>query len=252
MEKTFLEWIVFLLQKYGMEFLKGMGVTVIIAMLGTLLGFLIGFIMGIIQTIPVSPEQGRIRNGMVSLLKRIVSIYVTVFRGTPMMVQAMVIYYGSSQMLGWDMPSFGAAVLVLSINTGAYMAETVRGGILSIDPGQMEGAIALGMSHVQLMQKVVLPQAFRNLIPQMGNMFVTNIKDTSVLNIISVTELFFATKTISGAYYRYFEAYTITAAIYLFLTIIADRLLKILESVLNGKADYEMVSEEELRKLIGE
>lgn len=138
-----------------------------------------------------------------------------------------------------------AAVIVVSLNTGAYMAETVRGGICSIDPGQAEGAKALGMSHVVTMMTVILPQAFRNILPQMGNNFITNIKDTSVLNIISVSELFFTTKTVAGSYYKYFEAYTITAVIYLVLTVVFNFLFGLLEKWCAPEKEYALIDVEE-------
>ena len=168
-----------------------------------------------------------------------------------MIVQAMVIYYGSLQAFNIDLNSFTAAIIVVSLNTGAYMAETVRGGIQSVDPGQQEGAKALGMSHMLTMITIVLPQTFRNILPQMGNNFIANIKDTSVLNIISVTELFFTTKTVAGSYYKYFEAYTITAVIYLALTIVFNLLFKLLEKYSAPKSGYEMVNVEDYERSLG-
>ena len=165
-----------------------------------------------------------------------------------MIVQAMVVYYGSSQALDLNIAPMAAAIFVLSLNTGGYAAEIVRGGIISVDNGQMEGAKALGMSHVSMMVNIVLPQALHNTTPQLSNLFVTNIKDTSVLNVISVTELFFITKSAAGTYFRFFEAYTITAMIYLLLTIIINKMLEIFERYLAGKSDYVLVSEEELRQ----
>ena len=125
------------------------------------------------------------------------------------------------------------------------MAETVRGGILSIDPGQHEGAKALGMSHFTTMFSVILPQAFRNIIPEMGNLFITNLKMTSVLNVIGIAELYFVTKTAANVYYCYFEAFTLTGLIYLVLCIIFSRLLKLLEKKMAGKTDYELAMEYE-------
>ena len=115
-----------------------------------------------------------------------------------MIVQAMVVYYGAMSLFDIDMSAMFAGFLVVSINTGAYMAETVRGGIESIDEGQREAAVAIGMDHFQTMRYVVLPQALRNIMPQIGNNLIINIKDTSVLNVISVTELYFASKSAAG------------------------------------------------------
>lgn len=154
-----------------------------------------------------------------------------------MIVQAMVIYYGSMQ-LGLRMPVLAAAVFIVSINTGAYMAEIIRGGIISVDKGQKEAAHAIGMTHWQSMIYVVLPQAVRNIMPSIGNEFVVNIKDSSVLNVISVNELFFMSKSAAGTYLRYFEVFFITACIYLVLTFTVTRLLRLLERKMDGKTNY--------------
>lgn len=158
-----------------------------------------------------------------------------------MMVQAMVIYYGTAQYYGINMNTLGAGILVLSLNSGAYMAESVRGAITGIDSGQLEGAYAIGFTHLQAMIHVVIPQAFRNLIPQIGNMFISSIKDTSVLSVISVSELFFIARGVTGTYYRFFETYIIISVIYLVLTFVTSRLLRLLEKRLDGAKDYELV-----------
>ena len=134
----------------------------------------------------------------------ILIIYIEFFRGTPMIVQAMVIFYGSALAFGIDMDRTVAAIFIVSINTGAYMAEIVRGGVISIDKGQFEAAQAIGMNHVQTMLHVVLPQVIRNILPATGNQFIINIKDTSVLNVIGVTELFFQTKSVAGNNFQIF------------------------------------------------
>ena len=242
MEKNIFEWILFLLQKYGIYFWKGTVITLETSILGTLFGFLLGFLLGIIQSTPVHPEDGRLKRIYYKVIKTISNIFIHVFRGTPMMVQAMVIYYGLKQ-YGVDISSFSAAVLVILLNTGAYMAETVRGGIISIDNGQFEGGKALGMSHFTIMFSVVLPQAFRNIIPEMGNLFITNLKMTSVLNVIGIAELYFATKTAANTYYRYFEAFLITGAIYFVLCAVFTKLLTLLEKKLADKNDYELATE---------
>lgn len=243
MEKSFLEWIIFLLDKYGNYYLQGTLTTLKISLVGTVIGYLIGFAVGIIRSTPIVPEESRIRRWGTSLLIKFTGIYVGIFRGTPMIVQAMVIYYGSLQIFGLDLSPFTAALLVVGLNTGSYMSETVRGGIISIDPGQIEGAKAIGMTHLKTMVLVVLPQVLRNIIPQMGNTFVSNIKDTSVLNVVAVTELFFVTKSAAGTYYKYFEAYTITAMIYLVLTFAANQILKMIERIIEGKKSYTLAEE---------
>ncbi len=242
MEKNIFEWLIFLLQKYGEYFWKGTVVTLETSILGTILGLLLGFLIGIVQSTPVHREDSRAKRIYYKSLKGISAIFVHVFRGTPMMVQAMVIYYGLKQ-YGVSISPFHAAVLVIMLNTGAYMAETVRGGIISIDNGQFEGGKALGMSHFTIMFSVILPQAFRNIIPEMGNLFITNLKMTSVLNVIGIAELYFATKTAANTYYRYFEAFLITGAIYFILCAVFTKLLQVLEKKLEDKKDYELATE---------
>lgn len=226
---------IFLKNKEG--FIKGTAVTLLISLVGTMIGLLIGMLIGVIRTIPDGSNP--LSNFFLGLLKALMNIYVQVLRGTPMIVQSMLLYFGLLQFAGIDLKPLTAAFIVVSINTGAYMAEVVRGGIGSIDKGQFEACQALGMSHFQTMRYVVLPQAFRNIIPSVGNEFIVNIKDTSVLNVISVSELFFTTKSIAGANLKYFETYLITSAIYLILTLSIAGLLHLLERKLRGSDSYE-------------
>lgn len=235
----------FLFGHFGAQFAKGTVTTLELAFLGTFLGCLLGFLVGIVQSITVDSHSSAASRVVVKALKALVAVYVEVFRGTPMMVQAMVIYYGSAQAWGIDLDPFLSGILVLSLNTGAYMAESVRGAITGIDRGQLEGAYAIGFTHVQAMTRVIIPQAFRNLIPQIGNMFISSIKDTSVLNVISVTELYFIGRGVSSAYYRFFETYFIISMIYLFLTFVTSRLLGYMEKRLDGAKDYELVVDDE-------
>ncbi len=232
--------IVFIIQKYGFTLIEGAGTTLIIALIGTIVGCLIGFVVGVIQTIPISKKDNIFKRIFVRLIKIVLDIYVEVFRGTPMMVQAMFIFYGSAIMFNIRMDMWTAAYFIVSINTGAYMAETVRGGILSIPEGQTEGAMAIGMTHFQTMLYVIIPQALRNIMPQIGNNLIINIKDTCVLSSIGVVELFFVTKTVSGAYYTVFEAYSITMIIYLIMTVFFSKLLRLFEKKLNGPEDYSL------------
>ena len=247
----FLGRLLFLLDRYGVSLLQGAGRTLVIAIIGTAIGCLIGFIVGIIQTIPVSKNDNLFKKIILRIVKIILAIYVEVFRGTPMMVQAMFIYYGSLQYLGIDMTMWAAAIFIVSINTGAYMAETVRGGILSIDRGQTEGAAAIGMNHFTTMVYVVLPQALRNIMPQIGNNLIINIKDTCVLSVISVVELFFVSKGIAGAYYTYFETFTLTMVIYLIMTVVCSRLLMLMEKKMDGSDTYDLATTDTLAHTSG-
>lgn len=234
---TFFGWVRFLLEQYGPLFLSGVGVTLIVAITGTLAGFLLGLLVAILRTIPTSPKDPAVKRVPLKILSWLLGVYIEVFRGTPMIVQAMVIYYGGMT-VGVRLPVLTAAILIVSVNTGAYMAEIIRGGIISVDRGQKEAAHAIGMTHWQSMIYVVLPQAVRNIMPSIGNEFVVNIKDSSVLNVISVNELFFMSKSAAGTYLRYFEVFFITACIYLVLTFTVTRLLRLLERKMDGKTNY--------------
>ncbi|MEA4912786.1 MAG: amino acid ABC transporter permease [Oscillospiraceae bacterium] len=251
MPSGFIERIGFILERYGASLLQGAGKTLLIAFVGTLIGCVIGFLCGIVKTIPVEKSDGVLKKVLLRIVGFIIDIYVEVFRGTPMMVQAMFIYYGAAIVFGIDMQVMFAAFFIVSINTGAYMAETVRGGILSIDPGQTEGAKAIGMTHFQTMTSVILPQALRNIMPQIGNNLIINIKDTCVLSCISVVELFFASKSVAGTYYVYFETFTITMAMYLIMTVFFSRLLRYVENRMDGPDNYDLATADTLAHTSG-
>ena len=162
--------IIYLLQQYGPSFAKGAGVSMWLALVGTLFGCIIGFLVGIVQTIPIDRNDSTAKKILVKIVKFILACYVEFFRGTPMMGTGNVLFISVVHIcFNINMSMWFAAIFIVSINTGAYMAETVRGGILSIDPGQTEGAKAIGMTHVQTMIHVILPQALRNIMPQIGN-----------------------------------------------------------------------------------
>lgn len=236
-----LEWVIRIISENWPMFLRGAGATLVIALTGTILGAIIGLISGVIRTIPV-PERGA-KKIFLKTVNILLSIYIEFFRSTPMIVQAMVFYYGSALAFGLDMNVFVAAIIVVSINTGAYMAEIVRGGVVSIDKGQFEAAHAIGMNHVQTMWNIVLPQVIRNILPATGNQFIINIKDTSVLNVISVTELYFVTKSISGNNFRYFESFFVACMIYFVMTFIITRILLYFEKKLEGSSNYTVVGD---------
>ncbi len=196
--------IINIFSKYWPMFLRGAGTTLYISMVGTIVGSVIGLLVGLIRTIP-APERG-FKKILIKIVNGILSFYVEFFRGTPMIVQAMVIYYGSAQAFGIDLNRTVAAIFIVSINTGAYMSEIVRGGIVSIDNGQYEAA------------------------------------DTSVLNVISVTELYFQTSSIVGINYRYYETFFITCIIYLIMTFTITRILRFIERKLDGPENYIMIA----------
>ena len=236
----FFGWVAYILNEYGSMLLSGAWKTMVIAVISTAIGCVIGFAVGIVQTIPTNRQENPVHWAVVGFFKALLNAYVEIFRGTPMMVQAAFIYYGAAMLFDIHMGTWTAALFIVSINTGAYMAETVRGGILSIDPGQTEGAMAIGMNHMQIMTNVILPQALRNIMPQIGNNLIINIKDTCVLSIISVVELFYNVKSIVGATYAFFPAYSIAMVIYFVLTFACSRVLRFIEKRMAGPESYDL------------
>lgn len=232
-----------ILAKYGSLFVSGTVNTMAIAIFSTIAGFIIGLFVTMIRKIPVDKKRNPFTFFIHKIINFILVAYIEVFRGTPMMVQSMLIFYGSKQFLNINMDSMPAALFIVSINTGAYLSEVIRGGINSIDNGQFEACKAIGLSHTQTYLSVILPQTIRTILPSIGNEFVVNIKDSSVLNVISVTELFFISKSIAGSTYQIFQTYLVTAIIYFVLTFIVTRLLLLLENRLNV-GDFKLESED--------
>ena len=246
--------IVKLWSKYGGSYLTGMRNTLVLALVATVIGCIIGFICGILNTIPCTDRDPLPKRVLLRLVRIIVRVYVEVFRGTPMVLQAVFVYYGLPYFTDNAVKFTNiwvAAILVVSINTGAYMAESVRGGIISIDPGQTEGAKAIGMTHVQTMLHVILPQALRNIMPQIGNNFIINVKDTSVMFIIGFPDFFAAHRAAVGASYLYFPSATVEMAGYLCMTLIASFLLRWVEKKMDGSSNYELVQEDQLTMTAG-
>lgn len=234
---NFLNEVINILVKYKGYFLQGVGFTMLIALAGTTIGLAIGLITGIVRTIPTSKNP--VIRALMKIVNFIISVYVEIFRGTPMMVQSMVIFWGYAFMnAGQTLPLIPAGIFIVSINTGAYMAEIVRGGIISIDKGQFEGAYSIGMNHWQTMINVIIPQTMRNILPAISNEFVINIKDTSVLNVIGVTELYFFTAKISKMTWSIFETYVVACIIYFILTFTITRILKYAEHKIDGPSSY--------------
>ena len=242
---------------YKGAYWAGIQNTIILALVATAIGCIIGLVCGILNTIPYSPHDNAVKRFFLRLIRIVVRIYVEVFRGTPMVLQAVFIYYGLPYFTGGQVSFSGnsgiwlASIIVVSINTGAYMAESVRGGIISIDPGQTEGAMAIGMTHVQTMVSVILPQAIRNIIPQIGNNLIINIKDSSVMFIISFTEFFAWHRYIVGVNNMYFPSAAIEMIGYLTMTLIASALLRLIEKRMDGSDNYELVQVDALTMAAG-
>ena len=240
--------------KYGPMYMRGIGSTLALALIATLFGCIIGFGCGILNTIPDSPKDRPLKRLALKVTRSLIRIYVEVFRGTPMVLQAVFIYYGLpyfTQNAVQFESVWMASIFIVSINTGAYMTESVRGGIISIDPGQTEGAKAIGMTHVQTMTRVILPQALRNIMPQIGNNFIINVKDTSVMLIISFTELFAAHRYIVGVNNLYFPSAAIEMIAYLTMTLAASAVLRWIEKKMDGADSYELVQTDSLTMTAG-
>ena len=243
-----------LLEVYWKAYLSDLGNTLLLALVATVIGCLIGLVCGILNTIPYTKRDPFIKRFILKLIRVIVRIYVEVFRGTPMVLQAVFIFYGlpyfSNNQYRFD-SLWAAAILIVSINTGAYMAESVRGGIISIDPGQTEGAKAIGMNHYQTMTSIILPQALRNIMPQIGNNFIINVKDTSVMFIIGFTEFFARHRYIVGLNNMYFPSATIEMIGYLAVTLTASFLLRWVERCMDGADSYELAQADQLTMAAG-
>jgi putative lysine transport system permease protein len=246
MPKGFYRSMIYMLVKGSSMFKIGVWTTVRIALLGTLIAFVLSLIMVVLRI----QEPDRRDNDLVKFLKTIGSsfakIYITVIRGTPMMVQALIFYYAGFNIFKqtgmsvteinqvWSF--FISGLITVSLNSTAYLAEVLRGGIESIDHGQTEAARSLGMSQVQTMLKVVFPQAIKNSIPAIGNEFIINIKDSSVLSVIGCMDLMYATTSVSGIYFKSLETYCIAAVIYLILTYFSSLLMKAISKKLDTQA----------------
>ena len=238
-----------LLINYKEYFIKGTINTLLFSFSGTAIGIIIGFCTGIIRTAPAS------KNKVLAFLQKIVNgiiyVYVEVFRGTPMMVQSMVIYWGYAFATGGKTLDLTlSAIIIIAINTGAYMTEIVRGGIISVDKGQYEAASAIGMSHTQAMRKIIIPQVFRNILPSTSNELLNNIKDSSVLNVIGATELFFNGGLIGRKKYMIFQAYLVVCIIYLIITVIVTNILRGFEKKLEGNENFLIVPSQTLSEKV--
>ena len=234
---SFLNDVLNIFIKYYPQLLPGVGNPLLIALTSTAAGLALGLLTGVVRTAPMSKNP--VLRALHKLLNAIIAIYVEIFRGTPMMVQSMVIYWGYAFATGGDtLPLIPSGILIVSINTGAYMAEIVRGGIISIDRGQFEGAMSIGMTHAQTMFKVIIPQVMRNILPSVSNEFVINIKDTSVLNVIGVTELYYFAGIIKRQNFQTFQTYLVVCILYFILTFTVTRLLRWVERKLDGNENY--------------
>ncbi len=217
-----------IIKNYGKLILQGVGITLLLSVVGTILGLLIALIFGSLLSIESSPFDSNVKRRFNKVIKLIIKAYVTVFRGTPMIVQAMIFFYTFHQ-IGINWSATVAGLFTVTLNTGAYLTEVVRGGINSVSKDQKEAGLSIGLSTFQTFRLIILPQALKNSMASIGNELIVNIKDTSVLSVIMVVDLFNACKTAAGKYAAHTEAMLIAAAIYLCLTLFFSYVLQKIE-----------------------
>ena len=220
----FLGGLLHILKNNYKLYIEGASFTLIISVSGTLLGLFVALLIIVFRI-----QEEDVRDTKFNKLMKRISVflstsYVEFFRGTPMMVQASIFYYGLA-MLGVKLPIILAGIIVVTLNTAAYLTEVLRSGINAIDKGQMEAARSIGLSRGQAYRYVIFPQVIKNMIPAIGNELVVNIKDTAVLSVIGVSELFYMGKSVAGTYYRYTESFVLVALVYLILVLVTTRVL---------------------------
>lgn len=227
---AFFETVWYLVDTYSSFFIRGILFTLLLSIVGTVGGFILSLFLTVVRTSEIDRDRDAFAKKVVKKIGHyFAQIYITVFRGTPMIVQAMIFYYGISRMrLSWWTPLV-AGLVVVTLNTTAYIAEVIRSGINGIDKGQMEAARSLGFSRRKAMFLIVLPQAIKNSLPAIGNEFIVNLKDTAVLSVIGVAELFRATQLATAPNYRTTEGFFIAALMYLTLTYITSKVIHYLE-----------------------
>lgn len=209
--------IIELLVKYKYYYLTGIKITLLISFLSLIIGGTLGALLSLL------------RLSKYKILRFISTIYIEAVRGTPMMVQIALVYFGSYVIMGVNMDGFLAALIAVSLNSAAYIAEIIRSGIQSIDKGQAEASRSLGISHKQTMRHIILPQAIKNILPALGNEFVTLIKETSVASTIGVADLMYASKIVQSNSFQPFNPLIIVAVIYFIFTFTLSQLIGLLE-----------------------
>lgn len=212
--------------------LLGLKNTMIIAITGLIIGILLGTVIATVRVVPKS-------NPFLTVLDKLSQLYVSLFRGTPIVVQLLIFYYVLMPLLNLHINSVGVAVVVFGMNSGAYISEIMRAGILSVDPGQMEGGRSVGLSYGTTMLKIVIPQAIKNILPTLGNEFISLIKETSVVSFVGATDLYVAFNRIGSNSYEFMVPYLVMAIIYIVLVVFISMLIKIMERSLR-KSDKSL------------
>ncbi len=213
---------IFLEEGGYVKVIEGLQNTLLIAVAGLIIGILIGTVIATVRVLPKYKLLPRILNG-------ICSFYVALFRGTPIVVQLLVFYYVLLPIIGWKITGVQVSMLVFGLNSGAYISEIMRSGIQSVDPGQMEAGRAVGLSFGVSMTKIVIPQAVKNILPTLGNEFISLIKETSVVSFVGAADLYLAFNYIGSNSYEFMVPYLVMALIYIVLVLLISLLVKLME-----------------------
>ncbi|MCQ1514763.1 ABC transporter permease subunit [Staphylococcus aureus] len=210
------------ISKYGSFFLKGIKITILISLIGVALGSILGAFVALMKL------------SKIKIISWIASIYIEILRGTPMLVQVFIVFFGITAALGLDISALVCGTIALVINSSAYIAEIIRAGINAVDKGQMEAARSLGLNYRQTMKSVIMPQAIKNILPALGNEFVTLIKESSIVSTIGVGEIMFNTQVVQGISFDPFTPLIVAAALYFVLTFVLTRIMNMIEGRLNA------------------
>ncbi|HEK6224794.1 TPA: ABC transporter permease subunit [Staphylococcus aureus] len=210
------------ISKYGIFFLKGIKITILISLIGVALGSILGAFVALMKL------------SKIKIISWIASIYIEILRGTPMLVQVFIVFFGITAALGLDISALVCGTIALVINSSAYIAEIIRAGINAVDKGQMEAARSLGLNYRQTMKSVIMPQAIKNILPALGNEFVTLIKESSIVSTIGVGEIMFNAQVVQGISFDPFTPLIVAAALYFVLTFVLTRIMNMIEGRLNA------------------
>lgn len=210
------------ISKYGSFFLKGIKITILISLIGVALGSILGAFVALMKL------------SKIKIISWIASIYIEILRGTPMLVQVFIVFFGITAALGLDISALVCGTIALVINSSAYIAEIIRAGINAVDKGQMEAARSLGLNYRQTMKSVIMPQAIKNILPALGNEFVTLIKESSIVSTIGVDEIMFNAQVVQGISFDPFTPLLVAAALYFVLTFVLTRIMNMIEGRLNA------------------
>lgn len=203
--------------KYGSFFLTGIKNTILISIVGVVFGALFGAFFALMKLSSIKP------------LKWLASVYIEFIRGTPLLVQVFLVFFGTTAVLGWDISALICGMIAMVINCAAYIAEIIRAGINAVDKGQTEAARSLGLSYGQTMKTIILPQAIKNILPALGNEFVTVIKESSIVSVIGVSEIMFNAQVVQGASFDPFTPLLVAAILYFVLTFVLSRVMNFFE-----------------------